>query len=335
MVHARDKGAVEVTDLGVDQTERGHGIGRMLVASAAKTGLQFGRSKVTLAAQDRSSGHLTQWYKGMGFTQIGVNQRGYPQLEAPIGRILAGTVQRAREKIEQGMDYVVLENPYKEHVKLRIRIFSCIIMEIWNYRDWCKVKVVKPTLHRMQSIMAPTAKNQVGEGIYSNYTGNKYDAAHFVNTTVSSAKLTDMNPGLTHKQIAALQELQESSGATRMQLKADNVGPDKVIDGCFTNLRVSLENMAMSCPHAKTIVQQVCSDCKAALQASTKTGNPNYQAAITGIQEIEADIDGFASAVDGDKNVWLMTNDFVIDCGNCQTANLPGATYCSRCAQKL
>jgi GNAT superfamily N-acetyltransferase len=94
MVHARDKGVVEVTDLGVDQTQRGHGIGQMLVASAAKTGLQFGKSKVTLAAQDKGSGHLTRWYKEMGFTQTGVNQRGYPQLEAPISRVLAGSAQR-------------------------------------------------------------------------------------------------------------------------------------------------------------------------------------------------------------------------------------------------
>jgi GNAT superfamily N-acetyltransferase len=97
MVHARDRGVVEVTDLGVDQSQRGQGIGQMLVASAAKTGLHFGKSKVTLAAQDKGSGHLTRWYKEMGFTQTGVNQRGYPQLEAPISRVLAGTVQR-REK---------------------------------------------------------------------------------------------------------------------------------------------------------------------------------------------------------------------------------------------
>ncbi len=99
MVHARDKASVEVTDLGVDQSQRGHGIGQMLVASAAKAGQQFGKSKVTLAAQDKGSGHLTQWYKGMGFTQIGVNQRGFPQLEAPIGRVLAGTAQR---QLKQG-----------------------------------------------------------------------------------------------------------------------------------------------------------------------------------------------------------------------------------------
>jgi ribosomal protein S18 acetylase RimI-like enzyme len=94
MVHARDQGAVEVTDLSVDPAHRQHGIGKMLLASAARTGLQSGKSKVTLAAQDNGSGRLTQWYKGMGFTQIGVNQRGYPQLEAPIGRVIAGAVQR-------------------------------------------------------------------------------------------------------------------------------------------------------------------------------------------------------------------------------------------------
>jgi GNAT superfamily N-acetyltransferase len=94
MVHARDRGMVEVTDLGVDQTQRGRGIGQMLVASAAKAGQQFGKSKVTLAAQDKGNGHLTQWYKQTGFTQTGVNQRGFPQLEAPIRRVLAGTAQR-------------------------------------------------------------------------------------------------------------------------------------------------------------------------------------------------------------------------------------------------
>jgi GNAT superfamily N-acetyltransferase len=100
MVHARDKGAVEVTDLGVDQSRRGHGIGQMLVASAAKTGLQFGKSKVTLAAQDKGSGHLTRWYKEMGFTQIGVNQRGFPRLESPISRILARSAQPVLQRME-------------------------------------------------------------------------------------------------------------------------------------------------------------------------------------------------------------------------------------------
>ena len=94
MVHARERGAVEVTDLHVAEIERGHGVGQMLLASAARTGQQFGKSKVTLAAQDSGSGRLTRWYKEMGFAQTGVNRRGYAQLEAPISRLLAGALQR-------------------------------------------------------------------------------------------------------------------------------------------------------------------------------------------------------------------------------------------------
>ena len=93
MVHAHDKDTVEVTDLHVAEAQRGQGIGRMLLTSVARTGAQFGRSKVTLAAQDTGTGHLTQWYKGMGFAQVGVNPRGYPRLEAPINR-LTGIAQR-------------------------------------------------------------------------------------------------------------------------------------------------------------------------------------------------------------------------------------------------
>jgi GNAT superfamily N-acetyltransferase len=96
MVHARDKGTVEVTDLHVVEAERGRGVGRLLLASATKTGQQFGKSKVTLAAQDNGSGHLTHWYKGMGFAQVGVNQRGYPEFAAPISRVLAGVAQRRK-----------------------------------------------------------------------------------------------------------------------------------------------------------------------------------------------------------------------------------------------
>ncbi len=109
MVHARDQGAVEVTDLSVAEAQRGHGIGQMLVVTAAKTGLQSGKSKVTLAAQDNGSGRLTQWYKSMGFTQVGVNQHGFPRLEAPISRILVGSAHR-RETLCVGPDQVV-SNP--------------------------------------------------------------------------------------------------------------------------------------------------------------------------------------------------------------------------------
>jgi GNAT superfamily N-acetyltransferase len=93
MVRSHDRTSVEVTDLGVDRAHREHGIGKMLIASAARTGLQFGKSKVALAAQDSGSGRLTRWYKDMGFVQVGMNQRGYPRLEASISRVLTGTAQ--------------------------------------------------------------------------------------------------------------------------------------------------------------------------------------------------------------------------------------------------
>ena len=118
MVHARDKASVEVTDLGVDPAHREHGIGKLLLASAARTGLQSGKSKVTLAAQDNGSGHLTRWYKGMGFAQTGVNQRGYPQLEAPIGRVLAGTAQRRQASHAKFNDTPLLSRGANPSIKI-------------------------------------------------------------------------------------------------------------------------------------------------------------------------------------------------------------------------
>jgi hypothetical protein len=90
MVHARSGSAIEVTDLKVAASHRGQGLGGLLMASALRAGLGLGRSKVVLASQDDGSGRLTRWYRGMGFEQSGVAARGYPRLEAPIGRVLAG-----------------------------------------------------------------------------------------------------------------------------------------------------------------------------------------------------------------------------------------------------
>jgi GNAT superfamily N-acetyltransferase len=98
MVHAGDSAAIEVTDLGVDQAHREQGIGTQLLASAARTGLQLGKAKVALAAQDTGSGRLIQWYKRMGFAQVGVHPSGHPRLEAPIGRVAGGVVQRMMQQ---------------------------------------------------------------------------------------------------------------------------------------------------------------------------------------------------------------------------------------------
>jgi ribosomal protein S18 acetylase RimI-like enzyme len=92
MVHAGTTDAAEVTDLSVEPAHRAQGIGRLLIASAARTGQQLGKATVALAAQDTGSGRLTRWYKRMGFAQVGKHQSGYPQLEAPIGRVIGGVM---------------------------------------------------------------------------------------------------------------------------------------------------------------------------------------------------------------------------------------------------
>ncbi len=93
MVHARGQSAIEVSDLGVDPAHRSQGLGGVLMASALRTGLQLGKSKVVLGSQDDGSGRLTRWYQRMGFTQVGINDRGFPQLEAPISRVLSSVAQ--------------------------------------------------------------------------------------------------------------------------------------------------------------------------------------------------------------------------------------------------
>jgi ribosomal protein S18 acetylase RimI-like enzyme len=56
MVHDRGQTAIEVTDLAVDPAHRKQGLGGVLMASAARAGIQMGKSKVTLASQDIGTG---------------------------------------------------------------------------------------------------------------------------------------------------------------------------------------------------------------------------------------------------------------------------------------
>jgi ribosomal protein S18 acetylase RimI-like enzyme len=91
-IHPRDN-SILVTDLGVDPDHRSEGVGNALLASAARAGMQLGKSKVVLDSQDNGSGHLTQWYKRMGFVQTGVGRNGMPHLEAPANRVLTGAAQ--------------------------------------------------------------------------------------------------------------------------------------------------------------------------------------------------------------------------------------------------
>ncbi len=113
MVQARDQSSIEVTDLGVERAYREQGIGKTLIAAAARTALQLGKEKVGLAAQDSGSGRLTQWYKGMGFAEVGVNESGYPHLEAPIGRVLAAQVPRKSPSVRSETNTLKHTRPQK------------------------------------------------------------------------------------------------------------------------------------------------------------------------------------------------------------------------------
>jgi ribosomal protein S18 acetylase RimI-like enzyme len=98
-VRLREHGpkTIEMTDLAVDPAHRGRGLGRDLLASAARTGQRLGKTGVALSSEDNGSGRLTRWYRDLGFVQNGRDARGDARLEAPISRVLgnAGVVQRS------------------------------------------------------------------------------------------------------------------------------------------------------------------------------------------------------------------------------------------------
>jgi len=94
MLHNKNESTIELTDLAVNATNRKHGLGKKLIQSAVQTGKQMGKSKVSLAAQDKGSGKLKSWYKKMGFSQVGINHLGYPKMEAPIHQFESQPVQR-------------------------------------------------------------------------------------------------------------------------------------------------------------------------------------------------------------------------------------------------
>jgi GNAT superfamily N-acetyltransferase len=90
-LHDRGRGTVEVTDLGVEATHRGAGVGHQLLHSALRTVLRLGGRKVSLNADDKGSGRLINWYQQMGFRRTGANLSGLPRLEAHVDRALSRT----------------------------------------------------------------------------------------------------------------------------------------------------------------------------------------------------------------------------------------------------
>lgn len=101
-LHDRGSGMIEVTDLGVDASHRGSGVGQRLLHSALRTGQGLGGQRVRLDADDKGSGRLINWYRQMGFDRTGTNERGQPSLEAPIAKVLGAVAQRRAKPMTGG-----------------------------------------------------------------------------------------------------------------------------------------------------------------------------------------------------------------------------------------
>jgi ribosomal protein S18 acetylase RimI-like enzyme len=131
MVHARGDSTIEVTDLKVEPSHRGQGLGGTLMASALQAGRQLGRSRVVLASQDDGSGRLTRWYQRMGFEHAGSNSFGYPKLEASITRALAGAAQAKMCSGTRGRPHQNRQGPQPEIRSTPFLNPSATIQPMW------------------------------------------------------------------------------------------------------------------------------------------------------------------------------------------------------------
>jgi hypothetical protein len=217
----------------------------------------------------------------------------------------AHPIQRSRDIHAQAHDYIVPPQPdwYRQHVTQRVTHFVTVILKVWHVVHTARNSGPAPGLRRMGSAVSANAEAQVGQGNYG-ATAGKLDAAHLMNTTVrANVLLQGWTP--TSIQEEMIKDLYAQSGATTMQLKADNVGPDKVIDRCMTEYA---GQCATACdaghapPAADTMINALTTLCLQRLQASAKQHRPNYQEAITGVNNA---VSGGASRVEDEITPWL------------------------------
>ena len=172
-----------------------------------------------------------------------------PQTAQPPGTRVHAVIQRSREKTEQSMNYLLIPTPdlYTQHVTQRITHFVTVLLKVWHVVQHAKANATG-TPQKMGASISATAEAQYGSGIY---TGSfpKTDAAHLMNTTVSSDSLVKgWNPSGTQAEM--IKALHVASAATTPQRKVDNVGPDKVIDTCMTKLSA---NWAARCDKGEAV----------------------------------------------------------------------------------
>jgi hypothetical protein len=202
-----------------------------------------------------------------------------------------------REMFDQKHDFIVPEQTgwYQSHVKQRIAHCVTLNLKVWSYHLWAKQQATGAAMRRMASAISDKAEAQAGVGNYG-ATGGKLDAAHLMNTTVRHKVLSE-GQNLTPEQTKALEELNLQSAATTMQLKTNNVGPDKVIDTCMTQFKTdcaALGDAGKPVPKGKDAVQALAKACLLALQSSDKAQEDNYKQAIAGVTaalDVSWDID--------------------------------------------
>lgn len=213
-------------------------------------------------------------------------------------------IQRARVMSDPGVNYYLVPDPelYRNHVKQRITHFVTVMMMVWHTVLHAKGKATGK-LRRMGSSVSLKAEAQAGVGCYNTPMGN-VDAAHLMNTTVRSGHLKE---GWVPSQAQAemIDALNQMSGATTPQLKANNVGPDKKIDTCMSNM---VTQWAASCdqgnavPSAALLVKAIRDACLHSLNTAKKSANANYVTAIAGLQLVD---ERSAADVQRDYDIWV------------------------------
>lgn len=220
-------------------------------------------------------------FRGPGIARL-------PPVPPPFRPGPRAVLQRAKREITaQEHNYVVVPNQddwYEKHARQRISHFVTVILQVWHVFHEMKKSHAPNALRRMSSTVSPTAEAQVGQGNYGASAG-KLDAAHLMNTSVrSDVMLQGMT--VTSSQEEMIKALRTMSGATTMQLKADNVGPEKVIDSCMTSfaqLWCAQCDAGNAPPSAESMVAALTHECLTRLNASAKSANVNYQSAIAGV----------------------------------------------------
>ena len=223
-----------------------------------------------------------------------------------------GVIQQARKKWTQDHNYIVPEQPgwYRQHVAQRISFCVNITLKVLRVKAFLATGPNQAQLRRAASSFAYKAEGQVGTGNYG-ATGGKLDAAHFMNTTVRPEVLLQNQTHLNHTQEEAINDLKFLSSATTMQLKSNNVGPDKVIDGCvtqFTQSAAQVVDQGAPVPGADQLVQTLGNACLLALQSSSNATQPNYVEAIAGVNDA---LGASTWSIDNDVQLWLTEKGFL------------------------